>query len=274
MNKKISLVYMVAWMSSRFGGKIKQFAKVWPNDTTLIEYSMHQALKSDFSKIIFIVGKMTETPFKQKFGNSYQSIPVEYALQTFDETHRDRPRGTVDAICSAKNLIDWPFIVCNWDDIYWSNSFQILFNHLQNHDNSASIWYILEDVIPQKGSTNRWIFKVNQSNYVQEINEILWIQKDSLDKIWLNPKDLCSMNIFGLQKNDLDNLNQILLNFKQNHQQDRVVECYLPVELSNLIKSSIIQIQLYPTSDQRLWITNPDDEGIVKKQIQNIEQSQ
>jgi len=53
---------------------------------------MHQALKSDFSKIIFIVGKMTEIPFKQKFGNSYQSIPVEYALQIFDETHRDRPR--------------------------------------------------------------------------------------------------------------------------------------------------------------------------------------
>ena len=67
MDKKISLVYMVAGMSSRFGGRIKQFAKVGPNDSTLIEYSLQQALPAGFSKIIFIVGKMTEQPFKEKF---------------------------------------------------------------------------------------------------------------------------------------------------------------------------------------------------------------
>ena len=60
MNKKISLVFMVAWLSSRFGWKIKQFAKVWPNDSTLIEYSMDQALKSNFSEIIFIVKRQNK----------------------------------------------------------------------------------------------------------------------------------------------------------------------------------------------------------------------
>lgn len=77
MKKEISLVYMVAWLSSRFGGKIKQFAKVWPNNSTLIEYSLYQALPAWFSKIIFIVGKMTAQPFKEMFGDHYKWIPVE-----------------------------------------------------------------------------------------------------------------------------------------------------------------------------------------------------
>ena len=93
MNKNISLVYMVAWMSSRFGWKIKQFAQVGINWSTLMEYSLNQALKSNFSKIIFIVGKMTAIPFKEKFWNNYKWIPVYYALQTFDEQKRDRQIG-------------------------------------------------------------------------------------------------------------------------------------------------------------------------------------
>ena len=66
----VSLVYMVAGLSSRFGGKIKQFAEVGPNGETFIEYSINQALKNPFSKIIFIVGKMTEQLFKEKFGDN------------------------------------------------------------------------------------------------------------------------------------------------------------------------------------------------------------
>lgn len=72
MSKNVSLVYMVAGMSSRFGGKIKQFAKVGPNNTTLIEYSLQQALPAGFSQIIFIVGKMTQQPFQEIFGDEYQ----------------------------------------------------------------------------------------------------------------------------------------------------------------------------------------------------------
>ncbi len=262
---------MVAWMSSRFGGKIKQFAKVGPNDSSLIEYSLYQALPAGFSKIIFIVGKMTEQPFKEMFGDSYKWIPVEYAMQTFDESLRDRPRGTVDALCSAKDLINGPFVVCNGDDIYWANSFKLLFDHLQESDESVSLWYILENVIPEQWSTNRGIFTVNTQQYVQDIKECLGIEKNSLSALWLHPNDLCSMNIFWLTSDVLDLLHTVLLRFKAAHHWDRKIECYLPLELSNIIKEEWVNMKLYPTPDTWFGVTNPEDEDIVKKQIQEYE---
>ncbi len=271
MEKGISLVYMVAWMSSRFGGKVKQFAKVWPNDSTLIEYSLYQALPAGFSKIIFIVGKMTELPFKEMFGDSYQWIPVEYAIQQFDDAVRDRPRWTVDALCSAKQLIDWSFVVCNGDDIYWAHSFKLLFDHLQHSDESVSLGYVLENVIPEVWSTNRWIFTVDGGGYIQDIKECLWIEKNKLSEIWLKKDDLCSMNMFGLTLDILHFLDEVLSKFKKDHPWDRKIECYLPLELSNLIKNEWVKIKLYPTPDQWFGVTNHDDEEIVKKQIQEYE---
>lgn len=273
MNKNISLVYMVAWMSSRFGWKIKQFAQVGINWSTLMEYSLNQALKSNFSKIIFIVGKMTAIPFKEKFWNNYKWIPVYYALQTFDEQKRDRPRWTLDAVCSAKDLIDWPFVVCNWDDIYGENSFKILFDHLNKFDEMASLWYILKNVLPEVWTTNRGIFKVDWNNYVKDINEMLWIEKYKLSEVWLNENDLCSMNIFWLTKNILTSLNTTLIDFKIKNKDDRRIECYLPVEISNIIKKEWVNMKLYSTPDKWLWVTNPEDENIVKKQIEEIEKN-
>lgn len=273
MNKNISLVYMVAGMSSRFGGKIKQFAKVWPNNTTLIEYSMDQALKSGFSEIIFIVGKMTEQPFKEKFWNYYKSIPIKYALQTFDEIQRDRPRWTVDAVCSITNIVKNPFVVCNGDDIYGENSFKIIYDHLQNSNEIVSLWYILWNVIPDNWTTNRGIFKIDENKYVQNIKEIIWISKNSLSEFDLKESDLCSMNIFWLNIETLSELNNILTKFKSENQWNRTIECYLPVELSNIIKNWLSKMKLYSTPDKRFWVTNPEDEEIVKKQIQELENS-
>jgi NDP-sugar pyrophosphorylase family protein len=272
MQKEISLIYMVAGMSSRFWWKIKQFAKVWPNDSSLIEYSLQQALPAGFKKIIFIVGNMTEWPFKEIFWNTYKWIPIEYAKQTFDETTRDKPRWTVDALCSAIEYINGPCVVCNGDDIYWSDSFKKIYDHLQDSDECACIWYILEKVIPEEWSTNRGIFKVDSENYVQDIKEIIGIEKQKLSEIGLNKDDLCSMNIFWLNTNAIKNLQENLIKFKETHHGDRKVECYLPIEISNLIKEKWLKMKLYSTSDPRFGVTNPQDEEIVKQQIEEYEQ--
>lgn len=273
MTKKVSLVYMVAWMSSRFWWKIKQFAKVWPGNSTLIEYSLDQALKSNFSKIIFIVWEMTKEPFQKMFWNNYKWIPVFYAEQTFNKTQRDKPWWTVDAVCSATKYIDWPFIVCNWDDIYWENSFKSLFNHIEKSKNMASIWYILKNVLPEKWKINRWIFKVDENNYIEDIKEVIWIEKNNLWEFWLEENDLCSLNIFWLNEIILNKLNVIINQFKQQNKDNKIVECYLPVEISKIIKEDWIKMKIYSTPDKRFWVTNPEDEEIVKKEIQEYEKN-
>jgi len=266
--KNIALVYMVAGISSRFKGKIKQFAKVGPNNETLIEYSLNQALPAGFNKIIFIVGNLTEKPFKEMFGEEYKGIPIEYALQKYDLSIRDKPWGTLDALCQTRNVINTPFIVCNGDDLYGKESFKILYNHLQEKNIGATLGYKLGNVLSEKGTENRGIFKI-QDNNVASIKEIFNISKENLIFKGFNKDSLCSMNIFALQPETLNYLTKILSNFKQEHKGNRKIEALLPAGLTNLIKNNQLTMKIYSTPDKWIGITNPEDETIVKNILKN-----
>lgn len=266
MKKDLAIVFMCGGISSRFGGRIKQFAKVGPLGETLIEYSMNQAIKAGFTKIVFIVGNMTEKPFREKFNDSFNEIPVEYALQKYDPETRDKPWGTVDAICTLKDIIDCPFVICNGDDIYGENTFKILANHLKQDKEEATIGYRLFDVIPETGKTNRGIYKI-ENGYIKDINEVFNIEKNNLSATNNTKDDLCSMNFFALHPKTIKLLNKILEKFKLDHKGDRRAECLLPVELSNLIKQDKIKMKVYKTIDPWFGVTNPEDEDIVRKML-------
>lgn len=265
----IAIVYMVAGISSRFGGKIKQFAQIGPNSETLIEYSLNQALKAGFSKIIFITGNLTEKPFKEKFGNNYKGLPVYYAFQSYNHETRDKPWGTADAICTIKQIIDCPFVICNGDDIYGENTFKILVDHLKNSKEEATIGYKLEEVIPEQGKTHRGIFKINKKGFVEDLQEVFNIEKSSLSATNTKPDSMVSMNIFALHPKIIDYLEENLKIFKKEHEGDRKIEFLLPNEISNLIKQGKIKMKVYPTSDKWLGITNPEDEPIVRDILKN-----
>ena len=269
MEREVSVAYMVAGLSSRFGGKIKQFARVGPSGETLIEYSINQAVNAGADRIVFIVGDKTEKPFKEKFGLEYKGKPVLYAKQSFDPKLRDKPWGTVDAIVSANSVILGPFIVCNGDDIYGENSFRILVDFLRTQagaESSATIGYYLGDVLPEKGKTNRGVFKVSDGK-VTSIKEVFEIEKTHLREKKLSEKIMCSMNIFALQKETLNYLAEVLDEFKAVHKGDRKIECLLPVELSDLIECGKLEMQIFPTEDKWFGVTNPEDEAAVKKRL-------
>jgi len=257
----VSLVYMVAGLSSRFGGKIKQFAQVGPNNETLIEISLNQALQSPFNNIVFIVGDKTEQPFKEKFGNEYNGIPIKYVKQSFDPAVRDKPWGTCDAVVAAKAAVDNYFIVCNGDDLYGKQSFADLYDWTEWNSIPTTLGYKLDDVLPIVGSVNRGIFKIDEHNFITDIKETLGIDRN-ISNLDLNT--LVSMNIFCLTKNELDLLEKQLIKFKEIHINDRKIECYLPVELSNLIKNGTIKMTLSAAPAKWIGITNPEDEEIVK----------
>jgi len=267
---KTAIVYLVAGLSSRFGGKIKQFAQVGPKGETLIEVSMQQAIKAGFKEIIFIVGEKTEDPFKDKFQAGYMNTPVYYANQTFDPSERDKPWGTVDALVSAKEVITSPFAVCNGDDLYGVNSFKKVRKFLEESEGEKdciAIGYVLEKVIPEVGSTNRAIFSIDKKSFVTNLNEILGIEKNKLSEKGLNGKELCSMNLFGMSEDTLALLEKQLNKFKKTHEGDRKSECYLPVELSALVKEKKIKMKLKKTTDEWLGVTNPEDEESVRKKL-------
>jgi NDP-sugar pyrophosphorylase family protein len=263
MTKDIAIVYMVAGISSRFGGKIKQFAKVGPNDETLIEYSLKQALAAGFTKIVFIVGNKTEEPFKEKFGDNFNGIPVLYARQGFDPEERDRPWGTCDAVCTVKDVLDCPFVVCNGDDLYGIKVFKILYDHLQNSEEAATVGYRLEVVLPESGTVNRGIFEIDENNCIKAITEAFNISREDLKLQKLS--DSCSMNIFALYPETVSLLTNKLESFKEQNKGDRKIECLIQHKLTELIQEKRLSIKLYPVSEPWIGVTNPGDEEKVKE---------
>lgn len=261
----ISLVYMVAGMSNRFGGNIKQFARVGPNDETLIEHSLNQAIKAGFSKIIFVVGKKTEQGFKEMFGDNYNGLPIEYAFQDFNEDTRDRPWGTVDSLCSAQEFLDCPFVICNGDDIYGKEAFKKLVNYFKEKNECATIGYKLGDVLSEKGSVNRGTFEVDEEKYMKALKENLGINRENLEERGLSEDSYCSMNAFILNPEILNLLKKSLLEFKEKHKGDRKIECFLPAELTKLISQENLKIKVLPTSEKCIGVTNPEDADVVRK---------
>jgi len=266
MQKEIALVYMVAGISSRFLGKIKQFAVVGEKGETLIEHSLKQALPSGFSKIVFIVGNKTERPFKEKFLDFYKGIPVYYALQFYDETARERPWGTTDALCSAKPFLDCPFVICNGDDLYGETSFKILAEHLKRNNTCATVGFDIEAVLPEQGKVNRGIFQHN-NNSITNLKEIIGIGKEDIQSGKFDRNSLCSMNIFALHPGVLNELSVNLREFKEKNKDDKRIEALLPEDISYLIKQNKISMKLYLTPDLWLGVTNPGDEEIVKRKL-------
>jgi len=264
--KEIALVYIVAGISSRFGGRIKQFAQVGPDGETLMECSLNQAISAGFSKIIFVVGNMTETPFKEKFGNSYQGIPVLYAYQRYDPAARDRPWGTGDALCSIKDIIDCPFVVCNGDDLYGENTFKALVQHAQESDDEATIAYKLIDVLSEHGGVSRAIFQVENGYIKKMVENYNIIRSDFIDGKRSND-DLSSQNIFLLHPETVRLLAENCEKFKEANAGDRKIEFLLSNELSKLIESNKIKMRFYSTPDKWIGITNPEDEVAVRNSL-------
>ena len=261
-------MYPVAGLSSRFGGKIKQFAQVGPNGESLIEYSVNQALRAGFNKIVFVVGEKTSELFKEKFGSCYNGVSVEYAFQGFDSSLRDRPWGTADALCCVHGIIDCPFVFCNGDDIYGRNTFRKLYEHLLGSEECASIGYRLGECLPDKGYVHRGIFKI-VGGYVESLKEILDISKGVLNEKGLSHDSHCSMNIFALHPEVVDLLRWELLKFKGENLGDRNIEFFIPNEISKLVEKRRIKMRIYSTPDKCLGITNPEDEEIVRGMLKD-----
>lgn len=252
-------------MSNRFGGKIKQFARVGPNNETLIEYSLNQALCAGFNKIIFIVGKKTEKGFKEMFGENYKGVQIEYAFQDFDEELRDGPLGTLDALCSAQKFLDCPFVVCNGDDIYGEEAFKKLVNHLKENKNSAAIGYNVLESLSANGSVNRGLFEIDEKNNLISMVEVFDITKENFFKKGLTEKSLCGVNLFAFPPEIFNSFNKILIDFKEKNKGNRNIECLLPVEMGNLINQENLKIYVYSTSEKFIGVTNPGDEEVVRK---------
>ena len=165
MNKDLTLVIMAAGMGSRFGG-LKQIEPVGPNGEFIIDYSIYDAIKAGFNKVVFIIKKSFEKEFKETIGKRIEGkIKVEYAYQEMDDVPegtvipegREKPFGTGHALYTARNYIHEPFAVISADDFYGNEAFQDLGTGLQNTNNYIIIGYQIGSTLTENGSVKRGV---------------------------------------------------------------------------------------------------------------------
>lgn len=272
----IALVYLAAGMSSRFGGKAKQFTPIGPNKETLLEYSLQQALPCPFSQIHFIVGDKTEKMIRDFAGNNYQGIPVTYSRQTFDPLQRHKPWGTVDALATIKEHVTTNFIVCNSDDIYGPETFATCFDYLQKYNQNVSVGFTLGDTMPKQGKVNRGFFQYDSDNFITGLVENLGIQRQDFTLQQLQ-ETIISVNFLGLRPEVIDIMAEKNKIFKKVHAHNPTIESLIPTVIDELIKEGKITIKLLSSHraearssegrGQWYGVTNPEDEAIVREQI-------
>ena len=292
--KETALVIMAAGIGSRYGKGIKQLAKVGPKGEIIMDYSIHDALKAGFNKVIFIIRKDIEEEFRSVIGDRIEKhVKVCYAFQDLHDLPegysvpegRTKPWGTAQAVLCAKKYIDCPFVVINADDFYGADGFKKVHDYLVNEmDEKAEkldmcmAGFVLGNTLSDNGTVTRGVCRTDEATgeliSVTETYEIA--EKDGkvtgLDKdgneVVLDMKDRVSMNMWGLPASFLDVLEQGFPVFLDSLKEgDIKAEYLLPKEIDALIKAGKGSVKLLETSDKWYGVTYAEDRQYVEDAI-------
>lgn len=280
---KISLVIMAAGIGSRFGGGIKQLELVGPNGEIIMDYSIYDAIKSGFNKIIFIIRKDIEKDFKEVIGNRIEKIckklnvEVHYAYQELENIpsafkvlkDRKKPWGTGHAVLSCKDIINEPFAVINADDYYGKDSFKNMYEFLSKNNNEFCMaGFKLKNTLSDNGGVTRGICQVDKNDYLTEITETSNIikvgEKAVVEGNEVDINSNVSMNMWGLTSEFLDILEQGFIKFLEKEVNNIKSEYLLPIFIGELLKENRIKVKVLETKDKWFGVTYKEDKEFVK----------
>lgn len=278
----MTLVIMAAGMGSRFGG-LKQIEPVGLNGEFIIDYSIYDAIKAGFKKVVFIIKEENYEIFKDSIGKRIEDkIQVEYAFQKIDDIpnkdlipkDRIKPWGTAQALYCARNYIDGPFAVISADDFYGREPFKLLVDSLSKGEYSA-IGYRIGNTISENGSVKRGVC-FSKNGYLTEIreskveiidNQIVGTPLEGGETYFMEKDHSVSMLMFGIQKNMIDYLNEDIKLFFDEKKNLNDCEYLLPSVLTDMLNKNICKIKLIPTNSVWKGITYKEDLESFKKYI-------
>lgn len=284
MNKPI-LVVMAAGIGSRYGG-LKQTDPVGANGELIIDYSVYDAIKAGFGKVIFIINHTIEADFKEIIGNRLgQYIEVAYAYQELNDVpegimmpaERQKPLGTAHAIHSARHLIDAPFAVINADDYYGADAFAKIYDYLSQSSlgdyDYAMVGYQLENTVTDHGYVSRGVCSKNDQNLLTDIVEKTHIEKrpDGIayqedDKWYPLPEGtIVSMNMWGFTSTLLREIEVGLNEFLIEGLVSNPLKCeyYLPSVVDRMIKNEKSTVKVLTTDEKWYGVTYSEDKATV-----------
>lgn len=265
-----TLLVMAAGAGSRFGG-LKQMEPIGKNGELLLDYSVFDAKKAGFSKVVFVIKKEMEKDFKKIIGERVEKlIDVDYAFQCIDDLPggalvpkgRTKPWGTVQAVLCAKEKINTPFAVINSDDYYGENAYKYITDHFAESDEMCMVAYELEKTLSDNGTVTRGVCNI-KNGYLNGVTEHYNLDKNTS----LAPDTKVSMNIWGFFPDIFDKLEAGFENFLKNLKDPLKDEYILPAFVDEIIKGENAKIKVLSTSDTWIGMTYKEDLEFVREQM-------
>lgn len=290
---EITLVIMAAGIGSRYGG-LKQLDAVGPSGEIIIDYSIYDAIRAGFGKVVFVIRRDIEVAFKEKIGNRIQDrIETAYVFQELDQLPegfslppgRIKPWGTGQAVLICREEIDRPFAVVNSDDFYGASSFAGLADYLSRASdregvgNYCMMGFTLKNTLSEFGTVSRGFCRVNREGYLADIQERLKIRKtgetvsyteNGRDWIEEDPASIVSMNMWGFTAGIFPELETGFLAFLREKIEIPKSEYLLPEEVGMLVRNKKATVKVIPTAEKWFGVTYPEDKPLVQKAIRRL----
>ncbi|WP_309382328.1 nucleotidyltransferase family protein [Cerasicoccus frondis] len=289
---KPTLLVLAAGMGSRYGG-LKQLDPMGPNGETLLDYSITQAAKAGFKKVVFVIRRDFADAFKANVGDKHtDQLEVVYAFQELTDlpggykvpAGREKPWGTAHAIRAARQVVGDPFVAINADDYYGSDAYRRVIDFLTatpslDASQCAMVGYPIVNTLSPHGTVNRGVCQLNV-NLLKTVEEHTQIaQRDGV----IRGKNLAgcevtipndapvSMNFWVFAPSFFEVLESHFISFLEAHGTELKSECYIPTVVDELIAKGQATCKVLPTTGEWFGVTYPEDKPAVQKRLANID---
>lgn len=293
--KKPVLVIMAAGMGSRYGG-LKQIDPVDEQGHIIMDFSIFDAKRAGFEKVVFIIKKENEADFKEAVGNRMaEQMEVAYVYQDLHNIPegfevpegRMKPWGTAHAVLSAIDEIDGPFAVINADDYYGRDAFQVIYDYLATHEDDdkyryTMVGYKLENTVTDNGHVARGVCDTNEAGELVRITERTRIEKrnggiaysedDGVSWTELPGDTLVSMNMWGFTRSILDEIKAGFPAFLEKGLASNPMKCeyFLPAVVSTLLEEGRATVAVLASADKWYGVTYKEDKPVVVQAIKKM----
>ncbi len=286
--ENLTLLIMAAGMGSRFGG-LKQIEPFGPNGEFIIDYSIYDAIKAGFNKVVFVIKKENLEIFKNTIGKRIEKqIKVEYAFQDLNDLPQNyslpegriKPWGTGHAILSAKDFINEPFGIINADDFYGFDSYKKLAEFLSNIPKESKkqyslISYLMRDTLSENGKVKRGICKIKDNKLIDLIESNIELDGNKMianplssDLFYTIEEDtLASMNMFGFEPSIFKYLEDQFRLFLKRNINNLDKEFLIPEIVADGIKESFCDLNVIKTNAKWYGVTYKEDIPLLKQII-------
>ncbi|MCR4650460.1 MAG: nucleotidyltransferase [Lachnospiraceae bacterium] len=291
---EMTLVILAAGMGSRYGG-LKQMDPIDGEGHKIIDFSIYDAMKAGFTRVVFIIKREMENDFRELVGDPISKhMKVEYVFQDLNNVPEDftipegrvKPWGTTHALCCCKDVIDGPFMVINADDYYGRDAYNVMYSFLNETADEATAYsmvaYELGKTLTEKGSVTRGVCNKNEDNYLTHIVEqknlvrtadgAAYTDEETGETVSIDIMTPVSMNMWGFKPSVISSFEEALsLFFREKVAPNPMkAECLIPTEMDTLIHSGQATVKVLNSHDRWFGVTYQEDKPFVMAGIKAL----